>query len=131
MPSPLGRVPPQGAGEVRYAESIDRWLSENSYCGNTSSTASGPPSPKGKARVQSLPYPIVGDGFPVPAVKTWVCAWVSANPQTAGFGTGDPSPTESYIHAPPGTIWQNHNKPYKRINKFMPKPSCKTDCMVL
>ena len=53
-PSPLGRVPPKGAGEVRYNLPPYCYLSANSYCDNTSSTASGPPSPKGKARV--LPH---------------------------------------------------------------------------
>ena len=37
MPSPLGRVPPKGAGEVRYILSFCCYPSANPYCGNTSS----------------------------------------------------------------------------------------------
>ena len=36
-PSPLGRVPPKGAGEVRYKVPIICCLAANPYCGNTSS----------------------------------------------------------------------------------------------
>ena len=36
-PSPLGRVPPKGAGEVRYNCLSFRYFSANSYCGTTSS----------------------------------------------------------------------------------------------
>ena len=66
MPSPLGRVPPKGAGEVRYNIIIRNTLA-NGYCGNTSSTASGPPSPKGKARafgaVIKIPHLSMWDHF--------------------------------------------------------------------
>ena len=33
-PSPLGRVPPKGAGEVRYHVSFCCYFAANSYCGN-------------------------------------------------------------------------------------------------
>ena len=37
MPSPLGRVPPKGAGEVRYNLPFYCYPAANSYCGNTAS----------------------------------------------------------------------------------------------
>ena len=33
----MGRVPPKGAGEVRYNLPFYRYFAANSYCGNTSS----------------------------------------------------------------------------------------------
>ena len=37
MPSPLGRVPPKGAGEVQYNFRFLRSTFANPHCGNTSS----------------------------------------------------------------------------------------------
>ena len=41
MPSPLGRVPPKGAGEERHNVPFYCQLTAHPYCGNTSSVLQG------------------------------------------------------------------------------------------